>query len=135
MKGIITMLIACCFTICSYSQEASLPELEAFVAGKNKGDISKKILLSQTGILPRVTHTTTNIPFKYLITKFTIQVIRNNKVMLTRKVAGDKFDDTIETIFNNTLSGDIISITDIYCSISPMDKTVMLYPIKLTIRD
>ena len=141
MKRIFSVLALCLLTATGYSQTNTtpLPKMHGDLAGVNKGDIKKEVFSAQIGVLAQLNQNEKMRDawkgYRYKVTSFTVHVMRNNVELFTRSTQGANFDEETHNFFQTVKAGDIVSVKYITCNIWPINKTIPVDPIEVTIHD
>lgn len=89
-----------------------LPEPLFYLAGKNKGEIKKDILIELLGIVadhfPGV-----DIDARFVIAQYAIAIQRNDSTIFVKQVIGAYFDNEIKAAFKKLKAGDKLTLYDI----------------------
>jgi hypothetical protein len=107
-----------------------IPEPVAIVAGKQGGAITKSIMKVQIGIAAVLLGF--DFDARFMVTGFTISIIRKSKSLYTEECSNARFTDNTKSAFNTLEDGDKIVFSNITCK-GPDSRTRQLQPIEFII--
>jgi hypothetical protein len=108
------------------------PEPTVLIGGANGGYIRKAMLIPQLGPVAAVRGLECSP--RYVINKFTVALLRDEKIIFFQTVSGVLFSAEMKEMFRNTQHGDILLVKDVSC-IGVDSKTRQLLPVVFSIQD